>query len=92
MGYTLVIPEEMRRKYLERRRRDVDELASAAESSDPAPFVKVGHQLKGNAITFGYKELADLGVRMEEAGQQQNWEEAKACLASLRSWVESQPA
>lgn len=92
MGYTMVIPEEMRKKYLERRRRDVDELIAAAQSADPAPFVKVGHQLKGNAITFGYKDLADLGIRMEEAGQQENWDEAKACLATLRSWVEAQTA
>lgn len=90
MGYTMAIPDEMRKKYLERRRRDIEELNTAAAKSDPAPFIKVGHQLKGNALTFGYQELADVGARMEEAGNQQDWAVAKECLASLEHWLEAQ--
>lgn len=89
MGYTMPIPDEMRKKYIERRRRDVEELSVASSSKDLAPFIKVGHQLKGNGITFGYQELADLGVRMEEAGLQENWNEVNACLAALKVWAEA---
>ena len=87
MGYTMAIPDEMRKKYLERRKRDYEELARASEASDPAPFVRVGHQLKGNAITFGYQELADVGQRMEEAGQAADWSGARRCLAELEAWI-----
>jgi HPt (histidine-containing phosphotransfer) domain-containing protein len=91
MGYTMAIPDEMRKKYLERRRRDIEELTAASASNDPAPFIKVGHQLKGNAITFGYQELADVGARMEDAGNQENWEIARECLDSLKAWLAAQP-
>ncbi|RZA09706.1 MAG: Hpt domain-containing protein [Proteobacteria bacterium] len=90
MGYTMVIPEEMRKKYLERRRRDIEELSTASEAADTGPFIRVGHQLKGNALTFGYQELADVGARMEEAALAENWEEARACLSLLKSWWEKQ--
>lgn len=91
MGYTMAIPDEMRKKYLERRRRDIEELTTASAAEDTAPFIKVGHQLKGNALTFGYQELAEVGARMEEAGNQANWVVARECLQSLRSWLAAQP-
>jgi HPt (histidine-containing phosphotransfer) domain-containing protein len=91
MGYTMVIPEEMRKKYLDRRRRDIEELLTASDAADTGPFVRVGHQLKGNALTFGYEELAEVGARMEEAALAENWAEARACLSSLKEWLEKQP-
>lgn len=84
------IPEEMRKKYTERRARDADVLMSALEAGELDTFQKVGHQLKGNAATFGYEPLAELGRKMEEAAQHQSLSEAKACLFSLKAWLQDQ--
>lgn len=87
MSFKMNIPEEMLRKYHERRKRDLDELTKAMVSRDFEPFCRIGHQLKGNGATYGYEELGRLGQKMEDAGNEKNPAEAESCLAELRSWV-----
>jgi len=91
VSVAMTIPEEMRKKYLERRQRDINALIDAHGHGDFEIFVKVGHQLKGNAATFGYDELAVLGRRMEEAGESGSREEADSCLREFQDWLQKQP-
>jgi HPt (histidine-containing phosphotransfer) domain-containing protein len=87
MSIAMEIPEEMRKKYLERRQRDAIALSEARSRGDFEPFVKIGHQLKGNAATFGYDDLAELGKRMESAGESCSGEAADHCLNDFRKWI-----
>lgn len=89
MSYQMKIPEEMRAKYIERRRRDLDELRQALDSGNMEPFQRIGHQLKGNGATYGYEELGELGRRMEEAGAAKSVSEAEACVSEFVQWVSS---
>lgn len=85
------IPDDMRKKYVGRRAQDLASLSLALESSDFDPFFRVGHQLRGNAETFGYDLLADLGERMEAASTSRDRSEAEQCLKVLRQWLDEQP-
>lgn len=87
MSYQMKIPDEMRAKYIERRKRDLDELRQAMAADNLEPFQRIGHQLKGNGATYGYDELGELGRRMEEAGDQKNLADAGACLEELTRWI-----
>lgn len=89
MSIAMTIPEEMRRKYLERRERDYKILVETLAAGDYSEFIKQGHQLKGNAATFGYDELAEVGKRMEIAGANSDPALAEACLDELRKWIAS---
>jgi HPt (histidine-containing phosphotransfer) domain-containing protein len=89
MSFKMNIPDEMLKKYHERRKRDLEELTKAMASRDYEPFRRIGHQLKGNGATYGYEELGRLGQKMEEAGNGKNSVEAESCLAELTSWVAS---
>lgn len=91
MTYTMQIPEEMRKKYLERRLKDFSELSTALERNELEVFKRIGHQLKGNAPTFGYDELAILGQNMEVAAESNDKDFARECLSKLQSWISSQP-
>jgi HPt (histidine-containing phosphotransfer) domain-containing protein len=58
------VPTESRKKYLTRRLAELDQLE---ESRDVELAKRVGHQIKGNAATFLFPKLADLGAQMEQA-------------------------
>jgi HPt (histidine-containing phosphotransfer) domain-containing protein len=84
------IPEEMRKKYAERRARDAEALERALEQNNFDVLSKVGHQLKGNAATFGYEPLAELGRKMELAVENRSMADAKQCLFALKAWLQEQ--
>jgi HPt (histidine-containing phosphotransfer) domain-containing protein len=90
MEFAMRIPEPLRRKYIERRARDADELASALERGDFEVLSRLGHQLKGNAATYGYETLSVLGHKMDHAAQTQSLAEGKECLYALRAWLQEQ--
>ena len=87
MSIAMVIPEEMRKRYLERRERDFKVLEKSLAHGDLSEFLNLGHQLKGNAATFGYEELAEVGKRMEVAGESKDRATAESCLEEYRKWL-----
>lgn len=66
------VPVELKRKYLDRRIQDIDHLISSLEENDFAPAVKLGHQVKGNAVTFDFPQIAPLGIEIENAAKNQD--------------------
>ena len=66
MSEPFTIPEEEKNKYIERRKKDLANCRLALTALDFKCFATVGHQMKGNAVTFGFDELATIGVDMEK--------------------------
>jgi HPt (histidine-containing phosphotransfer) domain-containing protein len=87
MELDLVIPEEARLRYLERRQKDIETLAAALPLRGFDEFKRIGHQLKGNAASFGYNDLEKIAVRLEAAGESRDAQEAAHQLDSFRTWL-----
>lgn len=68
------VPVELKRKYLERRVQDIQHLMSRLEDDDFAPAMKLGHQVKGNAVTFDFPQMAGLGIEIENAAKKRDKE------------------
>ena len=83
----VVIPKEARLRYIERRKNDIDCLRSALATQTFAEFTRIGHQLKGNAASFGYKDLEKVAIELERAGQQQDSAEAAKQLNLFENWL-----
>jgi HPt (histidine-containing phosphotransfer) domain-containing protein len=49
----------------------------------------VGHQLKGNAVTFEIPQIAYIGHEMERAAQRKDVEKLKGLIKKLQSSLES---
>jgi HPt (histidine-containing phosphotransfer) domain-containing protein len=64
---TVDIPNEARLKYIERRRTDLENCRKALLQDDFKTLAQVGHQIKGNAITFGFEELGILATELESS-------------------------
>lgn len=87
MDAEITIPEEARQRYLERRKKDIENLRTALSSKTFDEFKRIGHQLKGNAASFGYGDLEKLAVQMEAAGERRDLHEAGRQLELFQQWL-----
>ena len=89
MDAEMIIPEEARMKYIERRRKDIESLRSALAMNTYDEFKRIGHQLKGNAASFGYSDLEKVAIQLEAAGEKQDHHEASRQLQMFETWLNS---
>ena len=82
------IPVELKRKYLERRIENIDFLISSLEKNDFAPAIKLGHQVKGNAVTFDCPQIAPLGVEIEFAAKNEDMEGLRHLIQIMASEIQ----
>jgi HPt (histidine-containing phosphotransfer) domain-containing protein len=87
MENDLIIPEEARQKYIERRKKDIESLRSALAQKTFDEFKRIGHQLKGNAASFGYNDLEKVAIQLEVAGEKQDAHEASRQLGLFEQWL-----
>lgn len=82
------LPQEVRLKYIERRKTDIHECLAALHRCDFSHLARVGHQLKGNASSFGYDDLTDIAVEMEKYALEKNSVRLQDILEKFRRYVE----
>ena len=83
------LPPEMRQSYIDRRKKDLEELKAAIDKKDLSVALRVGHQLKGNGITYGFPMLSELGAKMESFAKQNDLSEVQKIVQRLEDWVNS---
>lgn len=66
------IPVELKRRYLERRLDDIRILKQTVNKGDFSQALRVGHQVKGNAVTFEVPQIAIIGNEMETAARRRD--------------------
>lgn len=86
------LPAELYRSYHQRRKGDLQRLREAFAAGDVEPFKMLGHQLKGNAPTYGYPELAKLGEEMEKLSSETLQTDGEKLLQDIQAWIEETEA
>jgi hypothetical protein len=84
---SMEVPGDILFRYLERRKRDLEMCLLSLESKNYSELEKVGHQLKGNGLTFGHPDLSSIGSHMEVAAASHNESELEKALKDFSSWV-----
>jgi HPt (histidine-containing phosphotransfer) domain-containing protein len=74
-------------RFLANRQKDIEALAAAIRSDDIEAIRIIGHNLKGGAGGYGFAVLAEIGGRLEAAGEAGSLETAAACLRELAEHV-----
>lgn len=92
MDAEISIPAEIREKYLVRRKNDIETLKASHASRSLEDFKRIGHQLKGNAASFGYMELEKIAIAMENAALKGDAFEAGKQLELFEKWYSRQTA
>lgn len=81
------VPADILFRYMERRKKDLELCLLSLDERNFHELERVGHQLKGNGITFGYADLSDIGNNMERAAKSMNLPEIEKALEDFSSWV-----
>lgn len=85
----MVVPVELKLRYLSRRSQELHALRESLEAGDFAPALKLGHQVKGNAATFEFPQLASLALEFERAARNEDKAELLELLKKLESEIHS---
>ena len=85
----MVVPAELKQRYLSRRIQDIARLREALLQDDFSPALKLGHQVKGNAVTFEFPHMASLGVELEHAAKKQDKKTLMALVEKMESAISS---
>lgn len=86
---SMEVPEHLMSRYIQRRRRDLEECQRALSGLRFDELARVGHQLKGNGLTFGHPELSSIGHNLELAATEHQICGIESALEDLSLWVES---
>lgn len=87
MSFGNQVPHEMKVVYIQRRLSDFAECNRAIESGDYSFLEKVGHQVKGNAQSFGFDSLSPIGIALETAAKERNIENIKKAVQDFGTAV-----
>ena len=63
------VPTELKLKYINRRIQDIELLRLSLDKDDYSIAQRIGHQVKGNAVTFDFPQIAFIGFEMEKAAE-----------------------
>lgn len=83
------LPPELRQNYIERRKKDLEALKQAILDKDFMVAQRVGHQLKGNGVTYGFPLLSEIGQEMEAFAKQGNLSGVQESIHRLEEWLRS---
>ncbi len=72
--------------FIKRLQNDHEAVASLSDSGDLEPLKVIVHQLAGAAATFGYPELGDIAIALDDSFRQR--EPAAADIARLLAALE----
>ncbi len=81
------IPPEMRLKYLERRKADFESCQKAIIENNFEVLKRVGHQIKGNASTFGYDDLSKIAIELEQCAEHQEIDKLKSIMEQFANFL-----
>ena len=83
----MVVPVELKQRYLSRRIQDLIHLKEALAKNDFSLALKLGHQVKGNAVTFEFPHMAIIGVELEHAAKKQDKETLMSLIQKMESAI-----
>lgn len=83
------VPVELKIKYLSRRLQDIEKLRLSLDQEDYSFAQKVGHQIKGNAVTFDVPQIASIGLEMEKAAQKKDKEKVIILIQKMETIIQS---
>jgi HPt (histidine-containing phosphotransfer) domain-containing protein len=84
------IDNEAREKYKDRRKLDLIHCRESLKSRNYDVIQTIGHNLKGNGISFGFPELSTLGEEMENSAKESNSFELEDLINRFEQWVTAQ--
>jgi HPt (histidine-containing phosphotransfer) domain-containing protein len=84
----IIVSQEAKLRYLRRCEKDLLACKEAILGRDYKLVEKVGHQLRGNASTFGFDELGVLGEELEHQAETKDIDQLTLLIQKLSNKIE----
>ncbi len=78
---------ETKLNYLKRRELDFSFLTECLKKNSVEEFNRIGHQLAGNALNFGFEELEPIAIKMESLTEETLPEFGENLLYAYGKWL-----
>lgn len=82
------LPKELIVNYVERRILDMETLKNSLAANQLSEFRRIGHQLAGNASSYGFDDLGIIGRQMEQLSESSLETEGTKLLSRYEVWLE----
>lgn len=79
---------QLRHSYTESLPAKLEAAKQAAETLDFAELARLGHQLKGSGRSYGFAEVSELGVRIEQAAHDRRYALLEPILIEFRELIQ----
>lgn len=79
--------EQLKSRYLERRRADLKALPKALQGKDFAAIRLAGHNMYGSGSAYGFDAVTSIGQRLESAAIARNEQEVGLLIAELENFI-----
>lgn len=74
--------------FMEITRQEIEELRKALDAADLKSVARIGHNIKGSALNYGFLLLGEIGRRIESKAIQQDTEAIQEEFDLLKKYVE----
>ena len=81
--------EELIPHFLESRSKDIASLTSSIDELNFKAIEMVAHKLAGNAGSYGFTALGEVGKTMEKAAKNENIEIIKAEFEKMKNYLDN---
>ncbi|MEZ0391990.1 MAG: Hpt domain-containing protein [Pseudobdellovibrionaceae bacterium] len=81
------IDHEAKERYTSRRQMDLLRCRECMKRNDLSEIETIGHNLKGNGISFGFPELSRLGEEMENSAKNSDHSQVQKLIDRFEEWL-----
>ena len=74
--------------FLDNRRKDITLIATHLPNQEWTHIESIAHKLAGNAGSYGFNDLGQIGAKLEQACQEGNTDEATKLCAQYKEYIE----
>ena len=75
--------------YIEKRKLELADMHRYVFERDFKALQIIGHRLKGNAKTYNFAVLSDIGAALEKSAEEQNLEQVQACVSRAEEFIKN---
>ncbi|MFW5498477.1 MULTISPECIES: Hpt domain-containing protein [unclassified Maridesulfovibrio] len=74
--------------FMEITQKEIKDLEQALAIGEMSVAARIGHNIKGSALNYGFVHLGDIGRRIESSAAQNRQKKVQAELKVLRDYVD----